>query len=168
MCCVSYQQAGSVQVRIRRDADEQMVLAHVYNRLSNLISPLTLQIFKDDWTRASTYNLLGSHTFSSRVTSPTQSLTQGPGRGPSPTENLYSSGTGFKSTPLSPPSVSPFDGQGSMLNSFSQDFKTSTPLRAPNFSSSNRPFTLSGYGTQQWSLKTYHNLYYNKRIDIYN
>lgn len=44
-------QAGSVHVRIRRDANEQMVLAHVTNRLSTLISTLTVQIFKDEWAR---------------------------------------------------------------------------------------------------------------------
>uniref|UniRef100_A0A3B1J600 Solute carrier family 30 member 6 n=1 Tax=Astyanax mexicanus TaxID=7994 RepID=A0A3B1J600_ASTMX len=43
--------AGSVHVRIRRDANEQMVLAHVTNRLHTLVSTLTVQIFKDDWTR---------------------------------------------------------------------------------------------------------------------
>lgn len=43
--------AGSVHVRIRRDANEQMVLAHVTNRLSTLISTLTVQIFKDEWAR---------------------------------------------------------------------------------------------------------------------
>ena len=43
---------GSVHVRVRRDADEQMVLAHVYHRLSNLISVLNVQIFKDDWLRS--------------------------------------------------------------------------------------------------------------------
>ncbi|XP_008070006.1 zinc transporter 6 isoform X2 [Carlito syrichta] len=43
--------AGSVHVRIRRDADEQMVLAHVTNRLYTLVSTLTVQIFKDDWIR---------------------------------------------------------------------------------------------------------------------
>ncbi|XP_043929508.1 zinc transporter 6-like [Protopterus annectens] len=43
--------AGSVHVRIRRDASEQMVLAHVTNRLSTLVSTLTVQIFKDDWIR---------------------------------------------------------------------------------------------------------------------
>ncbi|CAL1548697.1 unnamed protein product [Lymnaea stagnalis] len=47
--------AGSVQVRVRRDADEQLVLAHVYNRLNNLVHRLTIQIFKDDWSRSSTY-----------------------------------------------------------------------------------------------------------------
>lgn len=46
-------QAGSVHVRIRRDADEQMVLAHVTNRLNALVSALTVQIFKDDWSRPS-------------------------------------------------------------------------------------------------------------------
>ncbi|XP_036016323.1 zinc transporter 6 isoform X1 [Mus musculus] len=44
-------QAGSVHVRIRRDANEQMVLAHVSNRLCTLVSTLTVQIFKDDWIR---------------------------------------------------------------------------------------------------------------------
>ncbi|XP_060501170.1 zinc transporter 6 isoform X1 [Panthera onca] len=43
--------AGSVHVRIRRDANEQMVLAHVTNRLYTLVSTLTIQIFKDDWIR---------------------------------------------------------------------------------------------------------------------
>uniref|UniRef100_A0A8C8HMT7 Cation efflux protein transmembrane domain-containing protein n=1 Tax=Oncorhynchus tshawytscha TaxID=74940 RepID=A0A8C8HMT7_ONCTS len=45
--------AGSVHVRIRRDANEQMVLAHVTNRLFPLVSTLTVQIFKDDWIRPS-------------------------------------------------------------------------------------------------------------------
>ncbi|XP_051772012.1 zinc transporter 6 [Ctenopharyngodon idella] len=45
--------AGSIHVRIRRDADEQMVLAHVTNRLNVLVSTLTVQIFKDDWVRPS-------------------------------------------------------------------------------------------------------------------
>ncbi|XP_029449640.1 zinc transporter 6 [Rhinatrema bivittatum] len=43
--------AGSVHVRIRRDASEQMVLAHVTNRLCTLVSTLTVQIFKDDWIK---------------------------------------------------------------------------------------------------------------------
>uniref|UniRef100_A0A6I8R5M3 Zinc transporter 6 n=1 Tax=Xenopus tropicalis TaxID=8364 RepID=A0A6I8R5M3_XENTR len=43
--------AGSVHVRIRRDANEQMVLAHVTNRLNTLVSSLTVQIFKDEWAR---------------------------------------------------------------------------------------------------------------------
>ncbi|KAK2865692.1 hypothetical protein Q7C36_001748 [Tachysurus vachellii] len=45
--------AGSIHVRIRRDANEQMVLAHVTSRLHTLVSTLTVQIFKDDWTRPS-------------------------------------------------------------------------------------------------------------------
>ncbi|MEE6511054.1 hypothetical protein FKM82_017246 [Ascaphus truei] len=43
--------AGSVHVRIRRDANEQMVLAHVTSRLYTLVSSLTVQIFKDEWAR---------------------------------------------------------------------------------------------------------------------
>lgn len=55
--------AGSVQVRVRRDADEQLVLAHVFNRLSILVRVLTVQIFKDDWTRGSAFAVLGSSPF---------------------------------------------------------------------------------------------------------
>nr|XP_002121319.1 zinc transporter 6 [Ciona intestinalis] len=40
---------GSINVRVRRDADEQMVLAHVTHRLSTLVSHLTVQVSKDDW-----------------------------------------------------------------------------------------------------------------------
>lgn len=40
-------------MRIRRDANEQMVLAHVTNRLHTLVCTLAVQIFKDDWTRSS-------------------------------------------------------------------------------------------------------------------
>jgi len=35
---------GSISVRVRRDANEQMVLAHVTNRLSPLVSQLTVQV----------------------------------------------------------------------------------------------------------------------------
>lgn len=55
---------GNLQVRVRRDADEQMVLAHVHNRLSNLVSELTIQIFKDDWSRSSSvYHLPNAPSF---------------------------------------------------------------------------------------------------------
>ena len=62
--------AGSVHVRIRRDADEQMVLAHVINRLSNIVSVLTIQIFKDDWSRASAYQIINESTFMPGKASP--------------------------------------------------------------------------------------------------
>ncbi|TRY91626.1 hypothetical protein DNTS_021769 [Danionella cerebrum] len=39
--------AGSLHVRIRRDADEQLVLAHVTHRLHALVHTLTVQILKD-------------------------------------------------------------------------------------------------------------------------
>ncbi|VDK73144.1 unnamed protein product [Dibothriocephalus latus] len=42
---------GSLYVRVRRDADEQLVLAHVTNRLHPLVKHLTIQVIKDDWTR---------------------------------------------------------------------------------------------------------------------
>lgn len=44
--------AGSLHVRIRRDASEQMVLAHVTNKLSSHVAHLTVQVFKDDWIRS--------------------------------------------------------------------------------------------------------------------
>jgi len=40
--------AGALQVRVRRDADEQMVLAHVTNRLAPLVSHLTVQVSGSD------------------------------------------------------------------------------------------------------------------------
>uniref|UniRef100_A0A3B3UFF4 Solute carrier family 30 member 6 n=1 Tax=Poecilia latipinna TaxID=48699 RepID=A0A3B3UFF4_9TELE len=52
--------AGSAHVRIRRDANEQLVLAHVTNRLLPLVATLTVQIFKDDWTRPLLSGVLSS------------------------------------------------------------------------------------------------------------
>ena len=49
--------AGSLQVRIRRDADEQLVLAHVWNKLAGIVHILTIHIFKDDWMRQRTHHL---------------------------------------------------------------------------------------------------------------
>ncbi|XP_042357928.1 zinc transporter 6 isoform X2 [Plectropomus leopardus] len=57
--------AGSAHVRIRRDANEQLVLAHVTNRLLPLVSTLTVQIFKDDWTRPLLTGALSSSSASS-------------------------------------------------------------------------------------------------------
>lgn len=52
-----------MHVRVRRDANDQLVLAHVYSRLSSLVSYLTIQIFKDDWSRSSAYQIIhGSAT----------------------------------------------------------------------------------------------------------
>lgn len=67
-----------MHVRVRRDADEQLVLAHVSNRLSNIIAVLTVQIFKDDWTRSSTYQILGDTSLMNKLPSPAR-----PAGGPS-------------------------------------------------------------------------------------
>ena len=40
--------AGSLTVRVRRNADEQLVLAHITDKLANLVWPLTIQISKDN------------------------------------------------------------------------------------------------------------------------
>jgi hypothetical protein len=49
---------GSLHVRIRRDADEQLVLAHVWNKLAGLVQILTIHVFKDDWMRRTTHQLV--------------------------------------------------------------------------------------------------------------
>ncbi|CAF1326425.1 unnamed protein product [Didymodactylos carnosus] len=53
---------GSLHVRCRRDADEQLVLAHVWNKLANVVQILTIHIFKDDWLRRQTHHFLQSQT----------------------------------------------------------------------------------------------------------
>eukprot|EP00041_Stephanoeca_diplocostata_P004720 m.49260 g.49260 ORF g.49260 m.49260 type:complete len:366 (+) comp15310_c0_seq1:188-1285(+) len=57
------QVAGSLCVRVRRDANEQMVLAHVTNKLAHLVSPndLTVQTVKDDWIHAPASTPLAFH-----------------------------------------------------------------------------------------------------------
>lgn len=50
--------AGSLHVRIRRDADEQLVLSHVWNKLAGIVQILTIHIFKDDWMRRTTHQLV--------------------------------------------------------------------------------------------------------------
>lgn len=47
-----------MHVRVRRDADEQLVLAHVWNKLAGLVQILTIHIFKDDWIRRTTHQLV--------------------------------------------------------------------------------------------------------------
>ena len=75
-----------MHVRVRRDADEQLVLAHVVNRLSNLISVLTVQIFKDDWTRTSAYQIIGDTSILNKLPTPANSPARSPvGLGPHPT-----------------------------------------------------------------------------------
>lgn len=97
--------AGSVQVRVRRDADEQMVLAHVYSRLSNMVNTLTIQIFKDDWTRASGFSVLSNPAFTGSFS--------GGQRGPSPILETVSQG---------------HRSEGHS-HGIQPDFKTSTPVR---------------------------------------
>lgn len=80
---------GSVHVRVRRDADEQMVLAHVYHRLSNLISVLNVQIFKDDWMRS-------NYTLHSDLMKPEKT----PWLNPNPSSSQIGIGSSQTTTPL--------------------------------------------------------------------
>ncbi|KAL9953096.1 hypothetical protein ACROYT_G040456 [Oculina patagonica] len=78
--------AGSLHVRIRRDASEQMVLAHVTNKLSSHVTHLTVQVFKDDWIRSSSGTKLNI-----------SSLSASPGS--SPLTRTYSSPQQYKASP---------------------------------------------------------------------
>lgn len=49
---------GSLHIRVRRDADEQLVLAHVWNKLAGMVQILTIHVFKDDWMRRTTHQLI--------------------------------------------------------------------------------------------------------------
>lgn len=41
-----------------RDANEQLVLAHVWSKLANVAQILTIHIFKDDWLRHQTHTFM--------------------------------------------------------------------------------------------------------------
>jgi hypothetical protein len=45
--------AGSLHVRVKRDANEQTVLAQITNKLAPHVSQLTVQVFKEDWSMPS-------------------------------------------------------------------------------------------------------------------
>ncbi|GLD69709.1 zinc transporter 6 isoform X2 [Lates japonicus] len=111
--------AGSAHVRIRRDANEQLVLAHVTNRLLPLVSTLTVQIFKDDWTRPLLTGTLSSSSSPSSPSAPPL----GPAEGYAALSSslpplLLSSGgeldplTSTPSKPSSPPPEFSFDTPG--------------------------------------------------------
>lgn len=111
--------AGSAHVRIRRDANEQLVLAHVTNRLLPLVSTLTVQIFKDDWTRPLLTGALSSSSSSPSGSAPLL----GPGEGYAALSSsslpplLLSGGeldplTSTPSKPSSPPPEFAFDTPG--------------------------------------------------------
>ena len=55
----------------RRDADEQLVLAHVWNKLANVAQILTIHIFKDDWLRHQTHTFMQSQFVNSNPSSST-------------------------------------------------------------------------------------------------
>lgn len=46
------------------------MLAHVYHRLANLVSVLTVQIFKDDWLRPSAMHLISDQALMARASAP--------------------------------------------------------------------------------------------------
>uniref|UniRef100_A0A8C3GA43 Solute carrier family 30 member 6 n=1 Tax=Cyclopterus lumpus TaxID=8103 RepID=A0A8C3GA43_CYCLU len=107
--------AGSAHVRIRRDANEQLVLAHVTNRLLPLVSTLTVQIFKDDWTRPLLTGTLSSSASSAPALGPEGYATFPASSAPPP---LLTSGgemdplTSTPSKPSSPPPEFAFNTPG--------------------------------------------------------
>ncbi|XP_072265249.1 zinc transporter 6 isoform X1 [Pyxicephalus adspersus] len=121
--------AGSVHVRIRRDANEQMVLAHVTNRLSTLISTLTIQIFKDEWTRP----VLSPNVMApNMLNNPDHHVIQMPYLKTSSDE--LSPLTSTPSKPSSPPPEFAFNTPGKNLN----------PVILPN--THTKPYGLGVYG----------------------
>uniref|UniRef100_A0A3Q4GQB2 Solute carrier family 30 member 6 n=1 Tax=Neolamprologus brichardi TaxID=32507 RepID=A0A3Q4GQB2_NEOBR len=110
--------AGSAHVRIRRDANEQLVLAHVTNRLLPLVSTLTVQIFKDDWSRPLLTGALSSSSSSSPAASPLGAADGYAALASSLPPLLLSSGgefdplTSTPSKPTSPPPEFSFDTPG--------------------------------------------------------
>ncbi|XP_068597065.1 zinc transporter 6 [Brachionichthys hirsutus] len=103
--------AGSAHVRIRRDANEQLVLAHVTNRLLPLVPALTVQIFKDDWTGP----------FLTGVLSPASSVSA-----PPPPAEVYA---GLSSLPPPPPPSDPLTSTPSKPSSPPPEFAFNTPGR---------------------------------------
>ncbi|KAK7868992.1 hypothetical protein R5R35_013910 [Gryllus longicercus] len=120
--------AGSLQVRVRRDANEQMVLAHVVDRLSSIVSELTVQVFKDDWALRRGVGSMGSG-----VGIPTSSFPVIPndiafGNNHSPSK------TGYRSFSTS---VSPATSLGDTHPSLSSgSFQSKTDLSVPMSSNS--------------------------------
>ncbi|GLH01454.1 Zinc transporter 6 [Gryllus bimaculatus] len=120
--------AGSLQVRVRRDANEQMVLAHVVDRLSSIVSELTVQVFKDDWALRRGVGSMGSG-----VGIPTSSFPVIPndiafGNNHSPSK------TGYRSFSTS---VSPATSLGDAHPSLSSgSFQSKTDLSVPMSSNS--------------------------------
>ena len=88
-----------------------MVLAHVANRLSNLVSVLTVQVFKDDWTRPTAYQILGDSSIGGKL-------------------NTSSSPMKFPLTATSPEKPKQFPG-----TSPNQPIKSFTPLIPGSFPS---------------------------------
>jgi len=79
--------AGSLHVRVRRDADEQEVLTQVTSRLASQMNDLTVQVVKDDWTMPS------------MPMSPPKLP-----RTPSPLSPTHTHSHGGRTTPIHPPS----------------------------------------------------------------
>ncbi|XP_064623089.1 zinc transporter 6-like isoform X2 [Lineus longissimus] len=148
--------AGSLHVRIRRDANEQMVLAHVTNRLSNIVSKLTIQIFKDDWTtRTSVYQMLANSGIPGNYAAPGSSS---PSRGPSPPVPLHeqapnapprpaaanhnTNSIGQNTNPRSVPELQPGLSMNAPLVPNVPNIST-----VPNFDKSYIPNTVSDYRT---------------------
>lgn len=146
--------AGSVHVRIRRDADEQMVLAHVWNRLSALVSALTVHIFKDEWSRASLSSgvlssmplSLSEYVSAAAVSPPAPSRMQGPE--PAPT-------TSTPAKPSSPPPEFSFHTPGRHMQPVV--FPTANPHR-PLYGGLQGPGVRLGLGPQGPTLQAYRTL----------
>lgn len=70
--------AGSLHVRVRRDANEQEVLTQLTSRLSSQLNDLTIQIVKEDWSLPTMPVTAASITSPTRIGLPKTSHTPSP------------------------------------------------------------------------------------------
>ena len=114
-----------MHVRIRRDAEEQLVLAHVVNRLSNLINLLTVQVFKDDWTRASAYQIISDTSLMSKLPTSAAAPVRLP-YGNTDSNSLLNSAVGKVRSPLNIPQL-PYPNVASVGGKWGAPTPTSSP-----------------------------------------
>lgn len=112
---------GSLHVRIRRDADEQLVLAHVWNKLAGLVQILTIHIFKDDWMRRTTHQLVYNQNFQM----PNAQLSRMPTPDPLATNLINKPANNNENQPISLPNANM--GLQRMQNGVGEDYVIVNP-----------------------------------------
>eukprot|EP00118_Oscarella_pearsei_P024662 m.306534 g.306534 ORF g.306534 m.306534 type:complete len:391 (+) comp41334_c0_seq1:1483-2655(+) len=109
--------AGSLHVRVKRDANEQAVLAQITNKLAPYVSQLTVQVFKEDWslpavtsTPAHPHHLHPIHEHGQ-----SHSHSHGHGHSHGKGHSHSDSKSGYQETPLFAPSLQTSSPQSSHI-----------------------------------------------------